>query len=618
MATSTQATVTKLLTLLNVSAAKSTSKRRRTDLTTSAKLGGSQHQPKQQPASTPAANQDDESAADLEQDAPEGADEPELPAVHDPYVLHFGQDSAHLTTSAREAVAAGKWNNKRRKIDHVGRVFDQLPAGQSTVQPASILPKLLETYPSDASRNLSKAVLNAISNYQDLYLSKAPIGASEDARSSIALHAVNHVSKKRRAILKTNERITAASKNEAVQQPSIGDKQDQGFTRPSVLILLPLRNSALRWVNLLLAALPGHQVDNQGRFESEFSLPSNATDKLASAPPGTYPRDHVSTFKGNIDDTFRVGIKLTRKNVKLFSDFYSSDIIIASPLGLRLSIGKEKTGDFLSSIEILVIDQTDVLTMQNWEHVQFVFSSLNELPQKGDHSDWERVKTWYLEKHAKYLRQSILLSAYETPEIRSLFNSSFNNVAGKLRTEHSWQAIKVPEGVSQNFVRFEAPNLQQEPDSRFDFFTKTVFPSIQKSAVQSVKTMFFVPSYFDFVRLKKHFKALELSVAFLSEYSSNQDISRARQAFFSGDKGFLVMTERFHFFRRYKIRGVRNVVFYQAPDHAQFYSELLSFPFLDEGVEASDVSVRVLYSSYDCMRLERLAGTAALSGLLEA
>ena len=33
--------------------------------------------------------------------------------------------------------------------------------------------------------------------------------------------------------------------------------------------------------------------------------------------------------------------------------------------------------------------------------------------------------------------------------------------------------------------------------------------------------------------------------------SDNRDISRARQAFFSGDKAMLLVTERFHFFRRY-------------------------------------------------------------------
>lgn len=69
---------------------------------------------------------------------------------------------------------------------------------------------------------------------------------------------------------------------------------------------------------------------------------------------------------------------------------------------------------------------------------------------------------------------------------------------------------------------------------------------------------------------------------------------------------------------RYKIRGIRNLVFYQLPEHAQFYSELLSFPFLDDGVDASDVTARALYSKYDCMRLERIAGTSGLSALLDS
>ena len=65
-------------------------------------------------------------------------------------------------------------------------------------------------------------------------------------------------------------------------------------------------------------------------------------DKLAEAAPGAYPKDHVEMFKGNVDDSFRLGVKVTRKSVKLFSDFYSCDVIIASPLGLRMSIEKEK------------------------------------------------------------------------------------------------------------------------------------------------------------------------------------------------------------------------------------------------------------------------------------
>ena len=75
-------------------------------------------------------------------------------------------------------------------------------------------------------------------------------------------------------------------------------------------------------------------------------MPDGVVDKLLAAELGTYPPDHVDAFKGNVDDNFRVGVKMTRKSIKLFADFYKCDIIIASPLGLRRSIEKEKSDFF--------------------------------------------------------------------------------------------------------------------------------------------------------------------------------------------------------------------------------------------------------------------------------
>jgi U3 small nucleolar RNA-associated protein 25 len=149
----------------------------------------------------------------------------------------------------------------------------------------------------------------------------------------------NH--RKRRRVLKNNERLAHAK---AASAPPPEDVQDQGFTRPSVLILLPFRSSALAWLNALTTHTPSpaFQIENHSRFLSEYGLPPDAVDKLAVAEPGSYPRDHVETFKGNVDDNFRVGIKLTRKSVKLFADFYGCDLVLASPLGLRMSIEKEK------------------------------------------------------------------------------------------------------------------------------------------------------------------------------------------------------------------------------------------------------------------------------------
>ncbi|KAF9803461.1 hypothetical protein IEO21_09686 [Rhodonia placenta] len=460
-------------------------------------------------------------------------------------------------------------------------------------------------------------MLSMLSSQRDLYFTRTPLDAHQSMREAITLHALNHITKKRRRVLKNNERLAHASK---AGNPAPEDVQDQGFTRPSVLILLPFRSFAHKWITALTSHTPSpsYQVENRARFYTEYGLPSGAVDKLANADPGTYPRDHVEMFSGNVDDAFRLGIKMTRKSVKLFADFYGCDLILASPLGLRMSIEKEKNADFLSSIEVLIVDQMDALTMQNWDHVQFVFSRLNQLPKESHDADFSRIKPWYLDGHASYLRQTILLTGYETPETRALFNSSLKNVAGKVRTERKWTPVEVPAGIDQNFVQFDCSHPKDEPEKRFHHFTTQILPVVMKSAVQSVNTVVFIPSSFDFIRVQNHFrKSLGVSFSVLSEYSSNQEISRVRQAFFSGKTAFLLVSERFHFFRRYKIRGIRNLIFYGPPDHPQFYTEFLSYPFLDDGVDASDVTCRVLYSKYDWLRLERIAGTEGAAALLK-
>ncbi|KAF8810640.1 DUF1253-domain-containing protein [Phlegmacium glaucopus] len=438
-------------------------------------------------------------------------------------------------------------------------------------------------------------------------------------REAIALHALNHVTKKRRHVLKNNERLSRATKTNPDALPE--DVQDQGFTRPSILVLLPFRSSALDWFRAITSHTPppNFQIENQSRFLSEYGLPAGTVDKLVTAEPGTYAPDHVDTFKGNVDDNFRVGVKMTRKTVKLFADFYKCDIVIASPLGLRRSIEKEKNQDYLSSIEMLIVDQMDALTMQNWDHVKFVLSHMNGFPKESRDTDFSRIKPWYLDGHAAYLRQSILLSAYETAETRSLYNSSLKNVAGKIRTEKHWQPIAVPDGIDQNFIHFDCVSPVDEPEKRFHHFTTQLLLAVLKSAVQSVNTIVFVPSSFDFIRVHNYFrKSAGVSFTVLSEYSTNQDISRARQAFFLGQKAFLLISERFHFYKRYKIRGIRNIIFYGPPDHPQYFTELVSYPFLDEGVEASDITCRVLFSKYDRFKLERIAGTETAMDLIKS
>jgi U3 small nucleolar RNA-associated protein 25 len=52
------------------------------------------------------------------------------------------------------------------------------------------------------------------------------------------------------------------------------------------------------------------------------------------------PDDFIELMAGNADDCFRMGIRVNRQNVKLFAPFETSDIIVASPLGLKLVLGE--------------------------------------------------------------------------------------------------------------------------------------------------------------------------------------------------------------------------------------------------------------------------------------
>lgn len=61
---------------------------------------------------------------------------------------------------------------------------------------------------------------------------------------------------------------------------------------------------------------------------------------------------------------------------------------------------------------------------------------------------------------------------------------------------------------------------------------------------------------------------------------------------------------------------MRNIVFYAPPDHAEFYTEFLSFLFLDDGAVAEDVTTKLVYSKYDYMRLERIVGSQNVRELM--
>lgn len=81
---------------------------------------------------------------------------------------------------------------------------------------------------------------------------------------------------------------------------------------------------------------------------------------------------------------------------------------------------------------------------------------------------------------AAHLRQSILLSSLDSPELRALFTRSCHNRSGKLRAiprpPNNGEGVLgvVPRGLRQVWSRFEGGEVWEEDEKRFEFFTTKV------------------------------------------------------------------------------------------------------------------------------------------------
>ncbi|XP_071511189.1 U3 small nucleolar RNA-associated protein 25 homolog [Diadema antillarum] len=468
----------------------------------------------------------------------------------------------------------------------------------------------------EALSPLQRELFSVMNSYKDLLYPQRTYENADEIRLAYCLHILSHIVKSRNCVQKHNSLLTA--------NPDLDTEtmRDQGLTRPRVLVLVPFRNAALEIIQTFAKILvrEGQQMSHRKRFLGEYG-----EEEVREKSKLVRPEDWEATFKGNIDDHFRLGVCITRKSFKLYSTFYTSDIIIASPLGLRTVIGSKGEEhyehDFLSSIELLVMDQADVFLMQNWEHVVHIMQHLHLQPKDSHEVDFSRVRMWALNKWSKYYRQSLIFSAVSSPELNALLSQHCANWAGRVSVCNvpslgSISQVVIP--LPQVFHRIQCDSFASSHDKRFKFFTTKVLPQYRESLMAG--TMIYIPSYFDFVRVRNYFRKLEISFAQICEYTSQSNISRARLYMMKGTRPFLLLTERFHFFRRYKIRGIRHIVFYQLPIYPQFYSELcnmLEKPAAIEGA-TQEHNCTVLYTKYDAQRLGAVVGMQRNAHMLHA
>ena len=454
---------------------------------------------------------------------------------------------------------------------------------------------------------------------------------NDETLDAVCLHVIDHVTRTRNRVMKNNESLAKKAKaGTKVLEDDL--PRDQGFVRPTVLFLTPMRNIAGRAIMRLLDLCPAahgrnDSVNKLERIEEDFlAYEGSDSEDEDEEPRGKkkfkpfVPADHKALFKGNTDDHFRLGLKLTKASVRLYVDFFGADIIFASPLGIVTALQDEKSAaDFLSSIELLVIDHANVIQMQNWAHVVTIVDGMNALPQEMRDCDIQRVHESHLNGHARHLRQTVLLSSFQTPEINALFNRRCVNYEGKVRLRTSQKGVlgQLTLKTRQQFerVNMKSSDVVNADDIRFKYFVKHVLPRIRENPEPGV--VIFVSSYFDFVRIRNLLTKEEVSFAVNSEYTEPREAARARTLFADRRKRVLLLSERAHFYFRRRIKGAREICFYSLPEHAHYYPELVSY-LAGSAATASGsapvvghvAGVVALFSKLDALKLERIVGSA--------
>ena len=504
-----------------------------------------------------------------------------------------------------------------------------------------------------------------------------PHGLAADAtRPVVCAHVLTHLLRARRQTLRHNARIRrdaetkrAARREKKEQEKASGTapkkrlrgvdledaddaegawRRDQGFCRPRGLILAPTRNVAYQMVATLCGLL-GRDAHVAGlrRFEEEFG-PGEELDgdelSLARQKAERKGAEWCEFFgpEVNADDDFRIGIAITpgraggrgvahRTRVELFSDFYGSDLVVASPLGLRLLLERDGSSDFLSSIELCVAADCDVMLQQNWEHVRSAFEALNQRPSEDRGTDFSRVREYFLQEQGRAFRQTIMLSCHADARLSALFHSPLVACRlGKVRFDERFPdgaealaSVAVP-ALRMVFRRIDCAAAVEAPQARLDYFMSKVLPSLDRHAC------IVVPDYLEFVLLRNRLKRDgERTFVMVHEYARQSEVSRSRSRFFHGQRELMLITGRALFYQRHRIRGVARLVFFGLPVRAAQYpwmANVLEERLVDSsrGAEgdsktpAGDASCLALYTRYEALALQRIVGDKRTATMLNS
>lgn len=502
-----------------------------------------------------------------------------------------------------------------------------------------------------------------VNGYIDVEYSSLRAVTSPWVMSLCALHISKHVLSSRQLVMCSNSKLQEAIRDKSGSAiDTLGDDRfrDQGFNRCRVLVLCPFKGVAKQFVDALVAIIPhGKTLRGYDRFEEEFGyLPDadqptgedQATGRLSekegsgAVEDGIGRNDELYRYlfenKDN-DDEFKLGIQLTKLGMNLYSSFDNSDVIVASPLGLRRAMGlREGAGlsdaSFCSSIEVCLVFGADIVLMQNWDHLLDLFRAMNKLPKRSLGScDIRRVYQAFLDGRSREFRQTIAISAYRVEDVSSLMRSHTQNRRGFVRlwkpiekvtgyTERSlplYSAPRLVQGIQQMFIKTGDSGSPEE--SLLNYFSSTLYPDILAALDGKTERVLLVLSnYVAYLRVRKYLLQQSAVFASCNESSSKASLSRNRLAFYKGELPILITTERFLFFRRYLLKGATKVVFCGPPTYPSIYLDCVQSINFSQGPNKSNPKssaplALTLFHWQNSLALERIVGTSKCSSLIK-
>ncbi|KAL0227758.1 hypothetical protein RCL1_003901 [Eukaryota sp. TZLM3-RCL] len=476
--------------------------------------------------------------------------------------------------------------------------FDEIPLKQ----------KIKDNY-LEKSENLQPStddlfLLSSLSKYSDVcYIGKEHLGSSRDSLLEMTcLHVINHV-------ISLQNRVD--NHNSKLKSPEVNafSFKDQGFSRPAVIILCPFRYNAYKTVKILTKYYPHNkEIANSSRFEEQFGV--EGSQDGVGEPLAHKSIDWNTTFTGNIDDCFVLPLSFSKKQIKLFSPFSKTDVIIASPLGIQMILKKEHDAGFLSSISLFIADQCDVIFHQNWENLVEIFGKLNVLPSKIESTfDISRLWPCFQENCARLCRQVVLFSEFNFPFLQSLFKNN-PNIDGKILIEKLVVPTMnlVSSSVSQSFSKISSNSKISDFDTRVKILIATVLPRLLANGQH---VLLYVPDYLNFPPLREALKKEGIYYVSACEYDKKSDVDRARSNFAKEKDSILfLLSGRFYFFKRFNVIGATHVVFFAPPFYSNFYSNILN--------SHKDVASTVIFSKYDFLFLSRIVGLESAQAMLSS